>query len=508
MPMGDSVTGRQLFDQVSRRLNARIPLAHLIGAALATASGLLTSNSIKGQRGFGRLDIALLSVYVPLAGIVGTWWARRIAVDVWSWLIDENRAPSEQEQRRSLSMPWKLAAMSMIGWLGAAVLWAVVSSRGHGTAYVARVALSIALGGLSACGLTYLLAEWTSRPLVAVAFSRQAPERALMPGVRTKLWLAWAVGADVYLLMIALTFVGRPAHQPPSAASIWFIVAVGLLAGTVVFYAATRSLAAPLLQLRQALSRVQRGDLEVAVPIDDGSEIGLLQAGFNRMVSGLRERRTLQDLFGRHVGEEVASRALEQGVTLGGERRDVGVIFIDLINSTGLTVARSPEAVVELLNRFFATVVRVISSEGGWINKFEGDGALCVFGAPVATEDHASRALRAARTLRRELLALSAVHSELDAAIGVSAGPVVAGDIGAEQRYEYTVIGAPVNEAARLTEQAKQRLGRVLASEEAIHRAGNEARVWLVADEIELRGFSQPVLVYEPSEPVTADKDA
>ncbi|HET6915471.1 MAG TPA: adenylate/guanylate cyclase domain-containing protein [Acidimicrobiales bacterium] len=499
--MGEIPTGRELFDRVSHRLNVRIPVAHLIGAALATASGVLTGNSIKGQPGFGVVDVALLSIYVPVTGLLGTAVAKRTAREAWAWLI-ENREPSEQDQRRSLSTPWKLAAISMTGWLGAAVLWAVVSSFGHGAAYVARVALSIALGGLSACGLTYLLAEWTSRPLVAVAFSRQAPERALTPGVRTKLWLSWAVGADVYLLMIALTFLGRPAHQPPSAAAIWFIVAVGMVVGTVVFYAATRSLAAPLLRLRQAFSQVQRGDLDVAVAIDDGSEIGLLQAGFNRMVSGLRERRVLQDLFGRHVGEEVASRALEQGVALGGERRDVGVIFIDLINSTGLTVGRSPEAVVELLNQFFATVVRVINSEGGWINKFEGDGALCVFGAPVATADHAHRALRAARTLRRELLALSAVHSELDAAIGVSAGPVVAGDIGAEQRYEYTVIGAPVIEAARLTEEAKQRLGRVLAGEEAIARAADEARHWLVADEIQLRGFSHPVLVYSPSEPV------
>jgi adenylate cyclase len=117
----------------------------------------------------------------------------------------------------------------------------------------------------------------------------------------------------------------------------------------------------------------------------------------------------------------------------------------------------------------------------------------------VAQDDFAVRALRAARILRRELLGLAAANPELDAAIGVSAGSVVAGNIGDERRYEYTVIGTPVNEAARLTDEAKQRLGRVLASEEAVSRAGSEARSWLVAGELQIRGLGEPVLVYEPT---------
>jgi adenylate cyclase len=100
----------------------------------------------------------------------------------------------------------------------------------------------------------------------------------------------------------------------------------------------------------------------------------------------------------------------------------------------------------------------VVAAEGGWVNKFEGDGALCIFGAPVTLDDCALRALRAARVLRQELLVLAASNPELDAAIGVSAGTVVAGNVGDEQRYEYTVIGTPVNEAARLIYEP---LGRV-----------------------------------------------
>jgi len=475
-------------------------VAHITGALLALASGALTSANIRGQRGFGWVDLIIVAIYLPLAVLLAVWSFSRLVKRVTTWLFEE-RPPTAGEQRSTLALPWYLAAGSMLGWLGAAVIWSVITSATHhDAAYTVRVALSILLGGLTACGLTYLLVEWTIRPITARALAGHVPERMIAPGVRTKLLLSWAVGADVFLLMIGLSFVGRPADEPPSAASIWFIIVAGLAAGSLVLYVASRSLVSPLLELRRAVGRVQRGDVDIKLDVDDGGELGLLQAGFNQMVVGLRERRTLQDLFGRHVGEEVARQALEQGdVALGGERREVGVIFVDVIGSTSLAQSRPPEAVVDLLNQFFATVVQVVAAEGGWVNKFEGDGALCVFGAPVSQDDFAVRALRAARILRRELLGLAAANPELDAAIGVSAGSVVAGNIGDQRRYEYTVIGTPVNEAARLTDEAKHRLGRVLASEEAVSRGGPEATSWQVSGELRLRGIGEPVLVYEPT---------
>jgi adenylate cyclase len=267
----------------------------------------------------------------------------------------------------------------------------------------------------------------------------------------------------------------------------------------VVITTAARSISEPLDAIRGAVARVQRDELDVDVPVDDGGEVGQLQAGFNRMVAGLRDRRALEDLFGRHVGTEVASLAREQGVHLGGERREASVVFVDLVGSSRLAQSRPADAVVGLLNMFFAAVVDRIEQEGGWVNKFEGDAALCVFGAPADQPDHATRALRAARTLRRDLLALSLMHPELVAGIGVSAGDVAAGNVGAAHRYEYTVIGDPVNEASRLTEAAKARPGGVLASEEAVARASAEERKrWVVADELAFRGRSQPTLAYEP----------
>jgi adenylate cyclase len=215
------------------------------------------------------------------------------------------------------------------------------------------------------------------------------------------------------------------------------------------------------------------------------------------MVIGLRERDRVRDLFGRHVGEDVARSALVQEAQMGGELREAALLFVDVVGSTAFSAARDPREVVATLNRFFGVVVEVVTLHGGWINKFEGDAALCVFGTPTEHPDASSAALAAARELQRRL------RLELDglqAAIGLSAGMVVAGNVGAAQRYEYTVIGDPVNEAARLTELAKSRPSRLLASAEIVRRAcESEARRWTIGDPVALRGLAEPTPVAAPT---------
>jgi adenylate cyclase len=152
--------------------------------------------------------------------------------------------------------------------------------------------------------------------------------------------------------------------------------------------------------------------------------------------------------------------------------------------------------VVELLNRFFGEVVDAVEKRGGMVNKFEGDAALAVFGAPIPRDDAAACALATARELAQRL---DEEDIGLEAGIGVSAGRVVAGNIGTERRFEYTVIGDPVNEASRLCELAKTRDGRVLASERAVEAAGDdEARHWELGEEVELRGRTEPTRLAAP----------
>ena len=174
----------------------------------------------------------------------------------------------------------------------------------------------------------------------------------------------------------------------------------------------------------------------------------------------------------------------------------MAVLYVDLVGSSQLTQSRSPAEVAEVLNEFFEIVVAAVDDRQGLINKFEGDAALAVFGAPLPSADPESEALATARVLAARLRGLPMV----DFGIGVSAGPVFAGNIGAEHRYEYTVIGDAVNEAARLADRAKSTPQRALCSVAALLAAGATERVqWTECGSETLRGRLEPTRMAAPA---------
>lgn len=149
-----------------------------------------------------------------------------------------------------------------------------------------------------------------------------------------------------------------------------------------------------------------------------------------------------------------------------------------------------------MLNDFFRIVVNDVDQRQGLINKFQGDAVLAVFGAPLPISRPASAALATARALGSKLRRLPVV----DFGIGVSAGPVFAGNVGAENRFEYTVIGDPVNEAARLADVAKTTDERIVCSAAAIERADEvERRHWIPRGGTVLRGRSEETRVFAPA---------
>jgi adenylate cyclase len=398
----------------------------------------------------------------------------------------------------SLRIPLVQTAPVAIGWAGGAVIFGLLNI--HVSAELAgRIATTVAMGGLAACALSYLVGERIFRDVAARALATGPSLRPVAPGVVARAVLAWALATGVPVVGIALVGFGMlNGDTPTNGSTAWSVIvlaALALLVGATAIVAAARSIADPLRSVRAGMARLEAGDDDAEVPVYDASEVGLLQAGFNRMAVGLRERERLRDLFGRHVGEDVARRALEGGVELGGELRDAAILFVDVVGSTALASEAAPQEVVGRLNEFFGVVLEAMEEYDGWVNKFEGDAALCVFGVPDREEDAAGRALAAARMLATRL----GGDRTLPAAIGVSAGPVVAGNIGAAQRLEYTVIGDAVNEAARLTELAKQHNPRVLASGAAVDRASPaEAERWSLGDEIVLRGRGQPTRLAVP----------
>lgn len=447
----------------------------------------------------GRIDVErnllVLAVYLPLAMVISSLRVRRAARALRDW-ASSDRPPTNLERRIVLRLPLVNALWTGVFWLLAAVVFALVNLDHSGT-FALDVFGTVALTGVAVTTAEFLGNEWLLRPAVALVLERDAPPEAGVLGVGPRIVLTWLAVAAAPLAGIALVPTGRvPDDASELALPLGFLAIAALVIGGLAITLVARAVSVPLRRVRRAMDEVTSGRLAVEVDVDDGSEIGRLQAGFNRMVEGLRERERLRDLFGRHVGPDVARAALEGGGELGGQTRAVSALFVDVIGSTELAAEERPERVVELLNEFFSVVVSVVEREGGLVNKFEGDAALCIFGAPVAQNDHPTRALRAARELAQGLRDVEA----LDAAVGVASGEAVAGNVGTERRYEYTVIGDPVNEAARLTELAKQRPERVLASGRTLeHATESEAKRWRLDGETTLRGRPLPTQLAVPT---------
>jgi len=414
------------------------------------------------------------------------------------WLAAE-REPTAHEQQVTLRLPFDQMILPAVGWAGAALVFGALNLRYSGELGF-RVGITILMGGLTTCALFYLLGERSLRDVAARALGSGPPLQPVAPGVVARAVIAWTLATAVPVGGIAFVAFGVIRGDTPAgrstAWSIIFLAVATIAIGVATTVMAARAVAEPIRSVRAGLARIEEGDVDVDVPVYDASEVGLLQAGFNRMAEGLRERERIRDLFGRQVGEDVARAALREGTRLGGEEREVGALFVDIVGSTSMALAMPPTEVVRVLNHFFRVVVEAVEAEGGLVNKFEGDAALCVFGAPVPSKDPAGDALRAARRLAAHL---AGEVPEIDFGIGISAGIAVAGNVGAEHRFEYAVIGDPVNEAARLSELARQRPERVLASEVALSKAAEGERAsWSVTDSAVLRGRNAATGVAHP----------
>src|SRR5437764_1313237 len=413
----------------NRRASWAIFAAHLAGAVFTF--GYLpyiapSEPSTRAANGF--LDVALFVAYAAVAFPSTGYLCERLSRRALRWMIEE-RGPTDDERRRTLTLARTIAKATAVPWLSAAVVFGLINVYGgHSARDIAKVALTTLDGGLVSCTIGFLLIERVMRPAVAVALAGSQPNRQIIPGVRLRLLITWLLGSGVplaglFLLAIASEGATRNADLRPP---ILVLSVAGLFAGAIITIATAKSVAEPISDVRRALEDVQAGKLDVNVTVDRAGDLGELQAGVNRMVEGLRERQRLADLIGRYLRTADAEQAAEQGRGLDSEQREASVLFVDLIGSTALAEVLSPHEVVRTLNAYFDAVVRVVSAEGGWVNKFEGDGALCVFGAPATQPDHAARALRSARVLHGELEQLASAYPGLDAAIGVSSGPLVA----------------------------------------------------------------------------------
>jgi adenylate cyclase len=494
MGRGQSVLGTR----VGLELTVVIVIANVVGAVvvLVLAAWVLPTGPTADPASAQAANTALAVGYIAVAVPIGVLWGSRR----FRRKPGDDAAQMRREREVVLYGPIRVVTAQATLWAVAAVLFAALNLQ-YGPRLGTQVGETILLGGIANCALVYLLTERILRETTARALRDTPSARRKLPGILTRSIVFWALGTGVPIVGLMLAGVDQLIYRDISGVQLGLImVTVGgtaLVSGFLVTVGAARAVADPVVAVRQGMRRVEEGDLGAHVPVYDGAELGRLQAGFNRMVVGLRERERLRDLFGRQVGRDVARVAVAaEEVRLGGELRCVAVLFVDLVGSTALAARCPPTEVVALLNRIFGVVVDVVEENGGWINKFEGDAALAVFGAPVDHPDPAGGALAAGRVLARRL---PVEVPEVAVGIGVSAGDAVAGNVGAMSRFEYTVIGDPVNEAARLTEFSKRLPGRLCASGRSVELAdAAEAAHWEVGGEVLLRGRSSPTRIAVP----------
>ena len=444
------------------------------------------------------LTFGVAPAYMVLALGLGTFWVTRRIVNSLRWAIEE-RPPNRTDHRNTFVAPWRVARMVLVLWgIGTALLTVLYGL--HDTDFIPRFLFAVSFPGVVVATACYLITEFALRPVAAQALEAGPPPRRLTGGIMGRTMIVWLLGSGVPVIGIAVTAIFALSLQNLTetqfAYAVLSIATVTLIFGWVLMWLLAWLTATPVRVVRTALKHVEEGDLDCDVVVFDGTELGELQRGFNSMVEGLKERERVRDLFGRHVGREVAAAAEQQRPKLGGEERHVAVIFVDIIGSTQLVTGRPATEVVDLLNRFFAVIVEEVDRHHGFVNKFEGDAALAVFGAPNHLDSPEDEALGAGRAIAKRI---RTEVPECEAGIGVAAGQAVAGNVGARERFEYTVIGEPVNEAARLCELAKDTESRLLASSETVSNATETERArWTTGDTVTLRGHDEPTTLALP----------
>jgi adenylate cyclase len=481
------------------RYAAGVTIAHIVAVTevvfVMTALGRETTGAahsmFDGDHSGVIVAVVITAIVAVAAGsVLNIWPALR-------WFVP-GQEPTESQAQWAIGIGRRQSLLIVATWVLSGVV-VVLVNRDSAFAVAALMAPAVFFGATAAICTALLLTMRTLRPITTVV-APSLGARDTAPGVLARVLSMWVLCCALPSLGIALLIVARANGWPIDKSTsveipVLVLSLVAVLWGLRAIILVSRSISDPIREVVDGMAEVEHGRLGHHVDVYERSEIGRLQSGFNRMVTGLRERDRLQDLFGRHVGADVVRLLVDRDKSMYRDVRDVSILFVDLAGSTEFAATRPPDEVADVLNGFFQSVVTAVDAHRGFVNKFQGDAALAVFGAPLPSATAASDALATARELALAMRALP----ELDFGIGVSAGSVFAGFVGAMSRFEYTVIGDPVNEAARLADRAKSSPGRILCSGAAIERAETaETSLWTAQGEAVLRGRSEATRISAP----------
>jgi adenylate cyclase len=459
-----------------RRLGRRYPLTVVVLqlqlAHLVVLGGLVLLRLYQpmSNRSFVVL-LVVAELLVALDNVSSTLLARRLLAPVDAWLNGARDRLGTTEAWRALafvpstfarrvrSLPILLAIVPF----GAFVTAQLDLPPWAGVAIVAGIMLMLLYGAL----LRFFAMELLLRPVLADVALHVSddfePGRGGVPLRRRLLVGLPAINVLTGAIVAGIELNRHGAQLSDLGPAVVVATLVAFAVSLELTILLSRSIFGPLDALREATERVRRGDLRTRVPVVSADETGRLARSFNDMVAGLQERERLHEAFGAYVGPNVAEMVLRDGVDLDGEELQVSILCLDIRDFTHFAERASAREVVDRLNEFYDLVVPLLVRHGGYPDKYVGDGLLGVFGAPEPIVAHADRAVAAAIEIA------AAVHERyrgsLRVGIGVNSGLVVAGTVGGGGHVEFTVIGDPVNTAARVEQVTRQTGDAVLVTD-------------------------------------------
>jgi len=256
----------------------------------------------------------------------------------------------------------------------------------------------------------------------------------------------------------------------------------------------------PIRLLARGVSAIASGNFDQRIDIKRRDELGDLTDAFNNMAHSLKEKEMIKGAFSKYVTKSVMERILQHqdGLKLGGEKKVVTVFFSDIRGFTPMSEVLSAEEVVHLLNEYFTAMTAIIFKYEGTIDKFMGDAIMAVYGAPIDLKDHAERAVFAAIEMSVKMKELQAKwrsegKREVNIGIGINTGEVVVGNIGSNERMEYTSIGDNVNLTQRLESVAEK--GQILISAATYELVKHKVNATML-DAIKVKGKTEKVVAY------------
>jgi adenylate cyclase len=281
--------------------------------------------------------------------------------------------------------------------------------------------------------------------------------------------------------------------------NIWIMIIVLTVAILIVYFFG-KTITTPIIRLFRATKEIEEGRFRVDIKPSSEDEIGELTRSFVSMGIGLEEREKMKEAFGKFVNKELAEKVLRGEIKLGGERKIGVVFFSDIRSFTAISEKLEPEEVVVFLNQYMTRMVNCVNATRGVVDKFIGDAIMAVWGAPVSYGNDTENAIDGALMMRRELAEFNRgrggdKNPVIKIGCGINTGPLLVGQIGSEERMEYTVIGDTVNLASRIEQLNKPFGTDILISQESYGLIKDIYRVEPM-QKIKVKGKAEPQQIY------------